>query len=152
PAISRGQIYVGIGDAVTPDHDPTVPLGHGAIVALGLPDDHGRVSKSPHGSSKAEALTTERARPYAGEAVALRKAGTDVSAIASALVAASTPMSHLPSDEHNAGGVTAKTRKAGWRPTVTAMARVVRAPLTVSLGTDRLDAAGALSSLLPPDV
>src|SRR5262249_41580415 len=68
PAISRGQIYVGIGDVATPDRDPTVPLGHGAIVALGLPDDHGPVSESPQGSSKVEALTTERARPYAGEA------------------------------------------------------------------------------------
>jgi polyvinyl alcohol dehydrogenase (cytochrome) len=152
PAISRGQIDLGIGDAVTPDRDPTVPLGHGAIVALGLPDDHGRGSESPHGSSKAKALTTERARPYGGDAVAVRQAGTDVSAIASALVAASTPIYHLPSDEHNARAVTAKTRRAGWRPAERTMAGVVRAPVTVSLGTDRRDAAGALSALLPPDV
>src|SRR5262249_2033998 len=119
PAISRDQIYIGIGDAFSISHDPTLPLGPGAIVALGLPDDHGRVSESPHRSSTAEAASTERAHSYAGDAVALRQAGTDLSAIAGALVAASTPMSHLPSDEHNAVGVTAKTRKAGWRPTVT---------------------------------
>jgi polyvinyl alcohol dehydrogenase (cytochrome) len=149
PAISRGQIYVGIGDAVTPDHDPTVPLGHGAIVALGLPDEHDRVSESPHGSSKAEALTTERARPDAGEAVALRQAGTDVSPNASALVAGDTPMSHLQTDEHKAGGVPATTRSAGWRPSAWTMASAVRAPLTVSLGTNRRDARVALSA---PDV
>jgi hypothetical protein len=152
PSISRGQIYVGIGDAVTPDHDPTVPLGHGAIVALGLPDDHGRGSEYSDGSSKAEALTTVRARPYSGEAVALRQAGTDVSAIAGALVAATTPMSCLQSDEHNAGRVTAKTRKADWRLTERTMAGVVRAPVTVSVATNPGDAAGALSALLPPDV
>src|SRR5262249_46300192 len=84
PSISRGQIYVGIGDAVTPDHNPTVPLGHGAIVALGLPDEHGYGSESPHGSSKAEALTTERARPYAGAAVALRQDGSDAAGALSA--------------------------------------------------------------------
>src|SRR5262249_18213135 len=113
PAISRDQIYIGIGDAFSISHDPTLPLGHGALVAPGLPDDHGRGSESPHGSSKAEALTTEQARPYAGEAVALRQPGTDVSAIAGALVAASAPMSQFQSGEHNAGGVMAKTRKAG---------------------------------------
>ena len=61
-------------------------------------------------------------------------------------------MSHLQSDEHNAGGVTAKTRKAGWRPTVRTMVGVARAPLTVSLATNRRDAAGALAALLTPDV
>jgi polyvinyl alcohol dehydrogenase (cytochrome) len=151
PAISRGQIYVGIGDATVHD-DPTGPLGHGAIVALGLPDDHARVSESPNGGSKVEALSTERAHPHAGDAVALGQAGTDVSAIASALIGVATPMSHLQSDGHEAGGVTAKTRKAFWRPTVRTMAGVVRAPLAVSLGTNRRDAAGALSALLPPDL
>jgi polyvinyl alcohol dehydrogenase (cytochrome) len=152
PAISRGQIYLGIGDAATPDRDPTVPLGPGAIVALGLPDDHGRASETHHGSSQAEALTTEPARPYAGDAAALRQAGTDASPIGSALVAVATPMSHFQSDDQSAGGVTAKLRKAGWRPTERTMAGVVRAPVTVSLETDRRDAAGALSALLTPDV
>ena len=72
--------------------------------------------------------------------------------IAGAPVAVATLMSDLQSNDHKAGGVTAKTRKAFWRPTVRTMAGVVRAPLAVSLGTNRRDAAGALSALLPPDV
>jgi hypothetical protein len=152
PAISRGQIYLGIGDVVTPDHDPTVPIGPGAIVALGLPDDHGHRSASSHASSKGEAPTTERARPHAGEAVALRHAGIDVSPIASALVAVATPISDLPSDAHNAGSLTAKTGRTELQPAVRTIASVVRAPLTVALGTNRRDAVGALSTLLTPDV
>jgi Calx-beta domain/PQQ-like domain len=38
PAISRGQIYVGTGDAVFPTFDPTLPIGTGSIVAVGLSD------------------------------------------------------------------------------------------------------------------
>src|SRR5262245_1415402 len=40
PAISRGQIYLGTGDAFFPSFDPTVPLGPGSIIALGLGDGH----------------------------------------------------------------------------------------------------------------
>jgi hypothetical protein len=38
PAISSGQIYVGTGDAARPFRNPALPLGPGAIVALGLHD------------------------------------------------------------------------------------------------------------------
>jgi outer membrane protein assembly factor BamB len=42
PAISRGRIYLGAGDALSPAlFNPFAPPGPGAIVALGLPDRHG---------------------------------------------------------------------------------------------------------------
>jgi polyvinyl alcohol dehydrogenase (cytochrome) len=36
PAISRGQIYLGTGDAAFPGFIPSLPLGPGSIVAVGL--------------------------------------------------------------------------------------------------------------------
>lgn len=39
PAVSRGQIYLGTGDAAGPFIDPTASLNPGAIVALGITDD-----------------------------------------------------------------------------------------------------------------
>lgn len=41
PAISRGRIYLGTGDAAFAFLDPTLPLLPGSIVALGLPDGPG---------------------------------------------------------------------------------------------------------------
>lgn len=41
PAISRGQIYLGAGDATFNSLDPSIPLGSGAIIALGLPSRGG---------------------------------------------------------------------------------------------------------------
>jgi hypothetical protein len=38
PAISRGQIYLGTGDAAFTFLDPSIPLQPGSVVALGLPD------------------------------------------------------------------------------------------------------------------
>jgi polyvinyl alcohol dehydrogenase (cytochrome) len=38
PAVSRGQIYLGIGDTFFPTFIPSIPVGPGAVVALGLPD------------------------------------------------------------------------------------------------------------------
>jgi polyvinyl alcohol dehydrogenase (cytochrome) len=36
PAVSRGQIYLGTGDSAFPFLNPTLPLGGGSIIALGL--------------------------------------------------------------------------------------------------------------------
>lgn len=49
PAISRGQIYLGTGDAVFSFLIPTTPLGPGSIIALGLPpaQGHSMPSASP---------------------------------------------------------------------------------------------------------
>jgi polyvinyl alcohol dehydrogenase (cytochrome) len=57
PAVSRGQIYLGTGDAAFPFLNPSLPLGGGSIVALGLSDRHGpgndvRVPMSGHGSGR----------------------------------------------------------------------------------------------------
>src|SRR5262249_17404646 len=41
PAISRGQIYLGTGDAAFPYLNPTEPLGPGSVVALGLGNSPG---------------------------------------------------------------------------------------------------------------
>ena len=38
PAVSRGQVYVGTGDAAFVFLDLSLPLGPGSIMALGLPD------------------------------------------------------------------------------------------------------------------
>jgi polyvinyl alcohol dehydrogenase (cytochrome) len=40
PAVSRGQIYLGIGDTAFPGFLPFLSLGPGSIVALGLDDKH----------------------------------------------------------------------------------------------------------------
>jgi polyvinyl alcohol dehydrogenase (cytochrome) len=42
PAISRGQIYLGTGEAGFVAINPTAPLGPGSVVALGLSDDSGQ--------------------------------------------------------------------------------------------------------------
>jgi polyvinyl alcohol dehydrogenase (cytochrome) len=42
PAVSRGQIYLGAGEAVFTSITPSLPIGPGSIIALGLPDGHGR--------------------------------------------------------------------------------------------------------------
>src|SRR5262249_13679366 len=41
PAVSRGQIYLGTGDAAFTFLDPSRPMLPGSVVALGLPDHHG---------------------------------------------------------------------------------------------------------------
>jgi polyvinyl alcohol dehydrogenase (cytochrome) len=38
PAVSRGQIYLGTGDTAFPFLNPSLSLGPGSVVALGLPD------------------------------------------------------------------------------------------------------------------
>jgi len=40
PAVSRGQVYLGTGDSAFPFLNPTLPLGPGSLVALGLGHAH----------------------------------------------------------------------------------------------------------------
>jgi polyvinyl alcohol dehydrogenase (cytochrome) len=46
PAISRGRIYVGTGDSAFPFLDPTLPIGPGSIVAVGLSDARGNSTRA----------------------------------------------------------------------------------------------------------
>jgi polyvinyl alcohol dehydrogenase (cytochrome) len=41
PAVSRGQIYLGTGEAAFPFLNPKLTLGPGSLIALGLDDTHG---------------------------------------------------------------------------------------------------------------
>jgi hypothetical protein len=41
PAVSRGQIYLGTGDTAFPFLDPSLPIGPGSIIALGIEDEPG---------------------------------------------------------------------------------------------------------------
>jgi polyvinyl alcohol dehydrogenase (cytochrome) len=56
PAVSRGQIYLGTGDSAFPFLNPTLPLGPGSVVALGIDDGRG----GSHGPQAAAS------RPFAG--------------------------------------------------------------------------------------
>jgi polyvinyl alcohol dehydrogenase (cytochrome) len=59
PAVSRGQIYLGTGDSSFPFLNPTLPLGSGSIIALGLADhekdDASLAENHPSGSAAAQA-------------------------------------------------------------------------------------------------
>jgi polyvinyl alcohol dehydrogenase (cytochrome) len=57
PAVSRGQIYLGTGDSAFPFLNPTLPLGSGSIVALGLSDRHGQ---APQGAGTASMPAQQR--------------------------------------------------------------------------------------------
>ncbi len=61
PAISRGQVYLGTGDAAFAFLNPTLPLGTGTIVALGIDDTPGHAG--PHALT---ASSVNPARPFLG--------------------------------------------------------------------------------------
>jgi polyvinyl alcohol dehydrogenase (cytochrome) len=69
PAISRGQIYLGTGDAAFPFLNPSLSLGPGSIVALGI-DDPGRSSsqgaQSPAPAAGGSASLPAASRPFQG--------------------------------------------------------------------------------------
>ena len=51
PAVSRGQIYLGTGDATFNAIDPSFPIGPGAIVALGLASEQALSAAVPEPSA-----------------------------------------------------------------------------------------------------
>src|SRR5262249_47560066 len=63
PAVSRGQIYLGLGDAFFTTLNPTLPLGPGAIVALGLGD-----GRSASGAPAAAVTSPGQAVPLRAQA------------------------------------------------------------------------------------
>jgi polyvinyl alcohol dehydrogenase (cytochrome) len=66
PAISRGQIYLGTGDAAFPFLNPTLPLGTGTIIALGIDDGHGHAGSPTRSSQSAVGLNSNGARGNPG--------------------------------------------------------------------------------------
>jgi len=66
PSISRGQVYVGVGDVMTGLFNPFLAPGPGALVALGLDSPpHGHGPANSHGADAALAwsLTGESGQP-----------------------------------------------------------------------------------------
>jgi polyvinyl alcohol dehydrogenase (cytochrome) len=58
PAVSRGQIYLGTGDAAF-TFLTGQPLGPGSIVALGIPEENGLSATSPLGSAASSVSATD---------------------------------------------------------------------------------------------
>jgi hypothetical protein len=68
PAVSRGQIYLGTGDSAFPFLNPTLPLGGGSIVALGLVGGAGAGSGQRADLSTALPTSSAHAIPFRAEA------------------------------------------------------------------------------------
>jgi polyvinyl alcohol dehydrogenase (cytochrome) len=87
PAISRGQIY--LGDGYVPSLFNLFGVNPpGAIIALGLPDQHNLLAESPGSGIGAETLTADLAAPLLSEAIARwQAAGADMSALADVQIA-----------------------------------------------------------------
>ena len=70
PAVSRGQIYLGTGDSAFPFLNPTLPIGPGSLMALGLgrAQEHGRDAPEAQAAPAASAPNTAAAptRPFQG--------------------------------------------------------------------------------------
>jgi polyvinyl alcohol dehydrogenase (cytochrome) len=71
PAVSRGQIYLGTGDSAFPFLNPTLPLGPGSIVALGLGGRHPSATAATGNAPAPAAVTaasSAQATPFRAEA------------------------------------------------------------------------------------
>jgi polyvinyl alcohol dehydrogenase (cytochrome) len=88
PSVSRGRIYVGLGDTLTSAFNAAfVPPG-GAILALGLPDSDSLLAEAPGSAVAPAALTADQAAPLLAEAIARwQAAGADVSSLANVQIA-----------------------------------------------------------------